>query len=59
MYLSFFRNKRARFVDCGFRRKLVESLQKLSRLRILEQKEQLLVMNDTFRREFQNALTGG
>lgn len=40
-------------------RKLQESLQKLSRLRILEQKEQVLVMNETFRNEFKNALTGG
>ncbi|GAA5802413.1 transcription factor TFIIH complex subunit Tfb2 [Helicostylum pulchrum] len=40
-------------------KKLQESLQKLSRLRILEQKEQVLVMNETFRNEFKNALTGG
>ncbi|CAO3620088.1 unnamed protein product [Cunninghamella echinulata] len=39
--------------------KLQEALLKLSRLRILEQKELNLVMNDTFRLEFKNALTGG
>jgi transcription initiation factor TFIIH subunit 4 len=40
-------------------RKLSEALLKLSRLRILEENGDLLVMNDTFRLEFQNALTGG
>lgn len=40
-------------------RKLEESLLKLSRLRILEEKDQYLEMNEVFRREFQNALTGG
>lgn len=42
-----------------FCRKLVEALQKLASLRIIEQKDQVLIMNDTFRRQFQNALTGG
>lgn len=40
-------------------RKLSEALHKLSRLRILERKENILVMNDTFRQEFKCALTGG
>ncbi|CEG82506.1 Putative Transcription initiation factor TFIIH subunit 4 [Rhizopus microsporus] len=40
-------------------KKLVEALQKLASLRIIEQKDQVLIMNDTFRRQFQNALTGG
>ncbi|KAG0738905.1 hypothetical protein G6F57_002546 [Rhizopus arrhizus] len=40
-------------------RKLVEALQKLSSLRIIEQKDHVLIMNDTFRHQFQNALTGG
>lgn len=40
-------------------RKLSEALHKLSRLRILERKENTLVMNDTFRQEFKCALTGG
>ncbi|KAI9025300.1 RNA polymerase II transcription factor B subunit 2 [Phycomyces nitens] len=40
-------------------RKLSEALLKLTRLRILEHKENCLVMNETFRQEFQNALTGG
>ncbi|KAI7871178.1 RNA polymerase II transcription factor B subunit 2 [Spinellus fusiger] len=40
-------------------RKLSEAMLKLTRLRILEQKESFLVMNDTFRQEFRNALTGG
>ncbi|KAI9473927.1 MAG: RNA polymerase II transcription factor B subunit 2 [Benjaminiella poitrasii] len=38
---------------------LQESLLKLARLRILEEKDKYLIMNNTFRREFQNALTGG
>ncbi|KAG1469759.1 hypothetical protein G6F56_003073 [Rhizopus delemar] len=40
-------------------RKLVEALQKLASLRIIEQNEHILAMNDTFRQQFQNALTGG
>ncbi|KAI8362599.1 RNA polymerase II transcription factor B subunit 2 [Blakeslea trispora] len=40
-------------------KKLAESLLKLSRLRILEQRDQVLIMNTTFRQEFRNALTGG
>ncbi|KAL1931919.1 hypothetical protein VTP01DRAFT_8975 [Rhizomucor pusillus] len=40
-------------------KKLAEALQKLSRLRILEIKNNMLIMNQTFRQEFQNALTGG
>ncbi|KAI8082830.1 transcription factor TFIIH complex subunit Tfb2 [Halteromyces radiatus] len=40
-------------------RKLKEALLKLSRLRILEQNDNLLIMNETFRLEFTNALTGG
>ncbi|CAO3632471.1 unnamed protein product [Mucor hiemalis] len=47
------------WVNKDGQKKLNESLQKLSRLRILEQKDHVLLMNDTFRREFQNALTGG
>ncbi|KAI8878996.1 transcription factor TFIIH complex subunit Tfb2 [Backusella circina FSU 941] len=40
-------------------KKLAEALLKLSRLRILEQKKEVLILNDVFRREFQNGLTGG
>ncbi|CEP07666.1 hypothetical protein [Parasitella parasitica] len=40
-------------------KKLAESLLKLSRLRILEQRDDNLMLNNTFRLEFQNALTGG
>ncbi|KAI9315527.1 RNA polymerase II transcription factor B subunit 2 [Dichotomocladium elegans] len=40
-------------------RKLSEALLKLSRLRIIEKKDNKLVMNETFRQEFKCALTGG
>ncbi|KAG2190170.1 hypothetical protein INT46_003644 [Mucor plumbeus] len=47
------------WVNKDGQKKLQESLLKLSRLRILEQNSSNLMMNDTFRHEFQNALTGG
>ncbi|KAI8637144.1 RNA polymerase II transcription factor B subunit 2 [Parasitella parasitica] len=47
------------WVNKDGQKKLAESLLKLSRLRILEQKDENLMMNNTFRLEFQNALTGG
>ncbi|KAI8340757.1 RNA polymerase II transcription factor B subunit 2 [Chlamydoabsidia padenii] len=47
------------WVNKDGQRKLSEALLKLSRLRILEENGDFLVMNDTFRLEFQNALTGG
>ncbi|CAO3623032.1 unnamed protein product [Mucor fragilis] len=47
------------WVNKDGQKKLQESLLKLSRLRILEQNDANLVMNNTFRIEFQNALTGG
>ncbi|CAO3615807.1 unnamed protein product [Cunninghamella blakesleeana] len=47
------------WVNKDGQKKLQEALLKLSRLRILEQKDSYLVMNDTFRLEFKNALTGG
>ncbi|CAO0799024.1 unnamed protein product [Mucor circinelloides] len=47
------------WVNKDGQKKLAESLLKLSRLRILEQNDTNLVMNNTFRIEFQNALTGG
>lgn len=47
------------FVGQLFVRKLTEALHKLSRLRILEHRENTLLMNATFRQEFKNALTGG
>ncbi|GAN07103.1 transcription factor TFIIH complex subunit Tfb2 [Mucor ambiguus] len=47
------------WVNQDGQKKLQESLLKLSRLRILEQNDTNLVMNNTFRIEFQNALTGG
>ncbi|KAI8993191.1 TFIIH basal transcription factor complex subunit 2 [Pilobolus umbonatus] len=40
-------------------KKLSEALLKLSRLRMLDQNGDVLTMNETFRREFKNALTGG
>ncbi|ORX56886.1 transcription factor TFIIH complex subunit Tfb2 [Hesseltinella vesiculosa] len=40
-------------------RKLSEAVEKLTRLRIMEKKGAELVMNETFRLEFKNALTGG
>ncbi|KAK4519876.1 serine/threonine protein kinase [Mucor velutinosus] len=47
------------WVNKDGQKKLQESLLKLSRLRILEQNDTNLMMNNTFRIEFQNALTGG
>ncbi|KAI9347862.1 RNA polymerase II transcription factor B subunit 2 [Pilaira anomala] len=47
------------WVNKDGQKKLAESLLKLSRLQIFEQKELVLVMNETFRNEFKNALTGG
>ncbi|KAI7878698.1 RNA polymerase II transcription factor B subunit 2 [Lichtheimia hyalospora FSU 10163] len=47
------------WVNKDGQRKLSEALHKLSRLRILERKDNILVMNDTFRQEFKCALTGG
>ncbi|KAI8991600.1 RNA polymerase II transcription factor B subunit 2 [Mycotypha africana] len=47
------------WVNRDGQKKLEESVMKLSRLRILEEKDQVLILNSTFRREFQNALTGG
>ncbi|KAF1804660.1 transcription factor TFIIH complex subunit Tfb2 [Mucor lusitanicus] len=47
------------WVNKDGQKKLQESLHKLSRLHILEQNDTNLVMNNTFRIEFQNALTGG
>lgn len=40
-------------------KKLTDASMKLFRLRMLEQKGDVLIMNETFRREFKNALTGG
>ncbi|KAG0172997.1 RNA polymerase II transcription factor B 52 kDa subunit [Apophysomyces sp. BC1034] len=47
------------WVNQDGQRKLVEALHKLSRLRILEHRDNTLLMNETFREEFKNALTGG
>ncbi|KAI9248865.1 RNA polymerase II transcription factor B subunit 2 [Phascolomyces articulosus] len=38
---------------------LPEALHKLARLRILNHQNNILIMNETFRKEFRNALTGG
>ncbi|ORZ02936.1 RNA polymerase II transcription factor B subunit 2 [Syncephalastrum racemosum] len=53
------RNDVNNWVNKDGQRKLEESLHKLTHLRILEEKDTVLIMNDTFRREFRNALTGG
>ncbi|KAI8139463.1 RNA polymerase II transcription factor B subunit 2 [Fennellomyces sp. T-0311] len=47
------------WVNKDGQRKLAEALHKLSRLRILDHKNSTLIMNETFRQEFKNALTGG
>ncbi|KAI7907563.1 RNA polymerase II transcription factor B subunit 2 [Cokeromyces recurvatus] len=47
------------WVNKDGQKQLQESLLKLSRLRILEERDKILILNSTFRREFQNALTGG
>ncbi|KAI8367654.1 RNA polymerase II transcription factor B subunit 2 [Radiomyces spectabilis] len=47
------------WVNKDGQRKLAEALHKLTRLRILKENEHDIVMNDMFRQEFRNALTGG
>ncbi|CAO3595386.1 unnamed protein product [Absidia cylindrospora] len=54
-----FKNQPLAWLFLEGQRKLSEASQKLSRLHILEQKGDLLVMNEVFRLEFRNALTGG
>ncbi|KAI8061008.1 RNA polymerase II transcription factor B subunit 2 [Gongronella butleri] len=47
------------WVTLDGQRKLQDAIVKLTRLRIMVEKNNMLMMNDTFRLEFKNALTGG